>query len=243
MRKGPSFKKQPDTVIKTPLESMVEKIQTGSAFVYGCAEYDYDSYRPCRDDLELCSDYCRCGIIQNARVTSVDADFIVKAITKDCNDTMLVYCVDRALRASKALDVHSWEVNVCGGYYGEEVHGVRLEPHVQEELIKMISELEGLTPVEMIKKVLEYEYGYVLPRLQKCTEAKIITLPLDLIKLFNDEYLRKVSKETVDFYQKYDLPRGICVFKSGCYSLVDGYHRMLAAQKSGADSVSIIEMS
>lgn len=223
---------------------MIEKIQAGTVFGYGCAEYDYDNYNACAHSSDCCKDdYCRCGVIQNAHVTSVNADYIVKAITKDCTDTMLVYCVDRILRASKALELHSWEVNVCGGYYGEEVEGVRLESKVQDELIKMISSLEKLTPIEMVKKALEYEYGYVLPRLQKCTDVKIITVSLSKVKMFNDEYLRKVSKEAVEFYKKYDLPRGVCVYKGGCYSLVDGYHRMLAAQNSSEDSVSIIEIS
>lgn len=229
---------------KTPLGSIIEKINDRYTFSYSAADYDYDTHYACKNGSDCCdNDYCRCGIIQNACVTKVNTDYIVKTLTEDVKDDIfLPYCIDRIIRTSKILDLSSWEVDVGGGYYGEEVNGVRLDASVINDLITSLTELENLSPVDKVKKLLEREYGYVLPRLEKLSDAKVVEVDLDSIKLFNDEYLRKISKDTVDFYKDYNLPRGVCVKAGKLYSVVDGYHRMLSAQKNKLKTIKIIEL-
>jgi len=222
----------------TPIQSVIEKINDSHAFAYGVAEYDYDRSRNnCR-----CGDYCRCSVIVGERVTSVKPDEIFKILTADINDVILTYCIDRTVRASKVMDLNSWEVNITGGYYGEEVHGVRLIDSVKSELIKSLSGLGSLSDVDMIKKVLEYEYGYVLPKLADAKYTDVVKVKLDDVKLFNDQYMRKVSKSIVDSYVNYDLPRSVCLKEGYKYVVIDGYHRMMSAQQQKLDSVRIIEL-
>ncbi len=230
--------------VLTPLQQVIKRIGDPYAFGYGAAEIEYDSYYACEHGSDCCQhDYCRCGVIRNARVVSVDASAIVAKLTEDIEkDMLLCYCVDRVLRSSKALEMDSWEVNVTGGYYGEEVHGVKLDDKVHIDLIQSLQELESLTPTERVKKLLEWEYGYVLPRLADFQNVRLVQADLNDVKLFNNEYLRKISKEAVDFYKDYNLPRGVCVKEGTCYSLVDGYHRMLSAQKNKHERVLVVEM-
>lgn len=230
----------------TTLEKLIESVNNLGSYSYGLAEYDYDTYHACAHGSDCCkNDYCRCGVIQNARVTSINADYIAKTLTDGCEaDQLLAYCIDRSLRSSKAMDLDKWEVHITGGYYGEECHGVKLDGSIQSELIQRFTELDALTPADKVKKLLEYEYGFLLPRLETCANVRIINVSTDRIKLFNNDYLRKISKDTVEFYKDYKLPRAVCTKDHrDLYSVIDGYHRMLAAHKSKLPTVSIIEMS
>jgi hypothetical protein len=228
------------TTSSKAFEHAIAKMNERHPFDDGVVEYDYDhdGWCGCNDD------YCHHHKINNAEVKEVNVDYIVKELVGDCNDVIAVYCIDRVVRNSNLPDIDSWEVDIGEGYYGEQVDGVLLEEGVKKQIVKQLTELNSLTTdIDRIKKVLEYEYGYILPKIKDLTTAKVVSVNLYDVKLLNDEYLRKVSKETVDYYQSYELPRGVCMKESDKYSLIDGYHRMFSALKYKVARVVIIELS
>lgn len=226
---------------RTVFEKAIDKLNDPKAWRYGAAEYDYESGSSCGDE---CEGYCHHTTVNNVEITEVNVDYIVKELTTGCKDVLTSYCIDRVIHSSKLHETSSWAANVGRGYYGQEVNGVSLKDDVKKQLIEQLAELNSLTSdIERIKKVLEYEYGYILPKIKDLTTAKVVSVKIDEIKILNDEYLRKVSKETVDYYQSYELPRGVCMKEGDHYSLVDGYHRMFSALKYKLAKVVIIELS
>jgi len=239
---GGKMKKKKEEPIS--LQTMLGRLRDPRGFYYGAAEYDYDSYKACQNGSSCCDhDYCRCGVITNAHIKSVNINYVIDLMTKDCQDELLCYCVDRVMRISKVMDVNSWKINISGGYYGEEVHGVSLIEEAEKDTSNMLVELDKLTNIDKIKKLLEYEYGWVLPKLKSLTRVKISEIPLEDINLFNDSYVRKLSKESIDYYKDYKLPRAVCILAADHSNIViDGYHRMMSAQKNKLATVKIIEL-
>jgi hypothetical protein len=231
-------KRAPKPPRLSPLQTLIQKLEHPGRwerfFGYDTAEFDYD-----RTDCTGCSDYCRCTRIINAHITEINVDVILDNLTKDLDDVLLTYCVDRTARASKLLNKDSWEVDVQGGYYGDEANGVRLHDTVLSDLIQSLKDLEPLSDADRIKKVLVDEYGYLLPHLVTCTKVKVIQADLGQMEMRQDHYRSKIAKEMVDYYTDYKFPRAACTYQ-GTYTVIDGYHRMFSAQKQALKSVPII---
>lgn len=220
--------------------NIMSKAHEPYTLAYYAVECDYDTDYNC--DEECCGDYCRCGVIVDAKIKSIDVDQILKKLIPTNDDVMASYCIDRVIRSSKMLDKGSWEVDICNGYYGQECRGGVLDSSVQKEIIDMLTKLETLSDLKRVRQLLIYEYGYLLPYLQEYNAVKIENIKLDQIKLFNREYQKKVSKKEVDYYADYQLPRAVCIMEGDQYTVIDGYHRMVSAHNQNLGSVSIIQL-
>ena len=236
----------------TEVQSIIDRIDSKSYYespFYFAIECEYDRIRDC--ERGGCDSICRCSTLENVKVVSVDIDAIVSGMLGGSDnrkkgitaDPFLRYCVDRIVRIHELYDTNNWEPNITGGYYGEECDGAELSYGIKKKLIENIGSLEGLDPIDMIKTVLKLEYGYLLPKIKDMNQVEIIDVALDRIKLFNEDYSKKVSQETVDHYVEYDFPRAICTKSGELYAVIDGFHRMLAAQKNNKETVSIIVLS
>jgi len=238
----------------TEVQKIVDRIDINnnnayyeSPFCYGI-EVEYDRYNDCENNG--CDSICRCGVLENARVISVNIKSIIEQLLGGdhrkknvITNPFLRYCVDRIVRINKLYDTNNWEPNITGGYYGEECHGGDLNPSLKQKLVNEINSLEGFAHIDTIKEVLKLEYGYLLPKIKHLTQAEIIEVETDHIKLFNDDYSKKVSQEAVDHYADYDFPRAICTKSNGLIPVIDGFHRMIAAQKNNLKQVPIIMLS
>ena len=209
--------------------------------------YDYNDYRNC--DAYGCDDegICRCGTIENAHVLTVDIPSIVNEVYANHFDNSLstkrnsiinsilggvskeidIYTIDRILRINKAYEPTNWEVQVCGGYYGQEIDDVLLENSVAQKIEDQINEalsIIDLTP--RIEYLLMLEYGSILPSLQG-RQYSIETVERDSIIFGSDEHYRKVNTKSLDHYsdKNYTGIRGIALVKDDRYRLIDGYHR------------------
>lgn len=198
-------------------------------------DYDYNTTK-----CNCGESYCSCGKIINAIVRSVDLNAITKHLTSKVSDPFSAYCVNRLLVINKLFNFNNWRVNIVSGYYGEEVRGAILNSNCQNDLICHFKELDNLNAVDKIKKILEFEYGFLLESLKPCTAVKIITVPISKIKPFNQDYSRKVSKKDVSFYLECDAPRAVCTKAGDTYAVIDGYHRMTAAIQQQLKKVTII---
>ena len=218
----------------------------GQNFRYN-VNYDYSDYRNC--DAYGCDDegICRCGTIENAHVLTVDIPSIVNEIYANHFDNSLatkrnstinsilggvskeidIYTIDRILRINKAYEPSNWEVQVCGGYYGQEIDDVLLENSVAQKIEDQINEaLSIIDLTSRIEYLLMLEYGNILPALQG-RQYSLETVERDSIIFGSDEHYRRVNTKSLDHYsdKNYDGIRGIALVKDGKFRLIDGYHR------------------
>lgn len=207
-------------------------------YVYDCEGYGCDE-----------EGICRCGTIEEEAVTSVDISAMTKAIYEtlfeegkaaERNDAINmvlygvgkdidIYCIDRILRHKKVWDHECWDIEVAGGYYGQEIESVKLRDSVACDIEDMISEAISLkTLKEKVEFLLKLEYGRVLDELKRC-RYEYETVEIADVVFGSEGHLGKVKSKKLDFYKdsSYSGIRGILKkTKGGKLKVIDGYHRM-----------------
>ena len=212
-----------------------------------CVDYDYNNYYSCSESGCNEEGICRCGVIENAYVESVDITSITNKIYDSYNDNSIstkrnstinsilggvskeidIYTIDRILRINKVYEPSNWDVQVCGGYYGEEIDDVILEDSVAKKIENQLEDAFNIIDLtERIEFLLMLEYGELLPSLQGC-KYSIETVERDSIIFGSDEHYRKVNSKNLEHYsdKKYQGIRGIALVKGDKFRLIDGYHR------------------
>lgn len=209
--------------------------------------YDYHDYTSCSESGCNEEGICRCSIIEDARVISVNIPNMVNHIYDNYFDDSIstkrnstinsilggvskeidIYTIDRILRINKVYEPSNWDVQVCGGYYGQEIDDVILEDSVAQKIENQLEEafnIIGLT--ERIEYLLMLEYGKILPEL-KGRKYSIETHERDSIIFGSDEHYRKVNTKSLDHYsdKNYTGIRGVALSKGDKLRLIDGYHR------------------
>lgn len=212
-------------------------------------DYDYDRSQ-CTCNAYEDGDYCRCTTIERAWVESINIKEVIdKLYTKYCKEHSEIneYCFERICVAMKIYDKDYYEVESCPGYYGEEIGGVYFEK--EEELVNTYNELLTLgSDIEKIKYVLELEYGYLLDRVKFKTSAKVEEVDTEKIKLPQQEYFVKLSKEVIEDYKNRKLPVAVCIKEKDrfydvfdTYTLIDGYHRFVANKEKATMKIIVLE--
>ena len=210
-------------------------------YTYDCENYGCDE-----------EGICRCGTINNEHIDSVDVSLIVKRIYDEffeqgkaanrnnaINEVLYgigkdidIYTIDRILRSYKIWENENWNIEVEGGYYGQEVNDVRIKESIadkiEEELLIVFS-LPSLK--EKIEYLLKVEYGKILPELSNCNYESIVIDKDDVI-FGVEKHLNKVMKKDLDFYadKNYNGIRGIVVKSGDKWRIVDGYHRIFTTK-------------
>ena len=209
--------------------------------------YDYDNRTTCYESGCSEEGICRCSTIENACVISVNIPNMVNHIYDNYFDDSIstkrnstinsilggvskeidIYTIDRILRINKVYEPSNWEVQVCGGYYGEEIDDVILEDVVAQKIETQLEEafnIIGLT--ERIEFLLMLEYGRILPELKDC-KYSLETIERDSIIFGSDKHYRKVNTKNLEHYsdKNYQGIRGIALDKGDKLRLIDGYHR------------------
>ena len=207
-------------------------------------EVDYDYERSqCTCNAYEDGDYCRCTTIERAWVESINVKLVIKKLyDKYCKDHSEIneYCFDRICSAFKIYDKDYYEVESCGGYYGEEIEGVYFEN--EKKVVEAFNEvLEFDSDIEKIKFVLELEYGYLLDKVKSATVAYILPVPTRHITLPQQEYFVKLDREVIEDYKNRKLPIAVCLESGGWYKLVDGYHRFVANKDRATNKIIVLE--
>jgi hypothetical protein len=199
--------------------------------VYYGADYDYTRTQ-CNGG---CIDYCRCTSVVGARVKNIDVEDIVNRIQKlfSTESEITKYCIDRVLRHSELTKIDLWKVNITGGYYGEEVDGVRFT--CSHDIINLLSELFDKPEHERINYILTNEYGYLLPDAED-RKWKIETALTSNIMVNNKSHYIRLNKDIIEKYERIiekDKNYIICIcLKNGDnFRLIDGYHRFAASSE------------
>lgn len=209
-------------------------------------EYDYERSQ-CTCNAYEDGDYCRCTTIERAWVESINVHMVIeKFYKKYCPEQSKInrYCFDRICTAFKIYDKDHYEVESCGGYYGEEIEGVYFDD--ESRLLEAFADLLALeTDIEKIKYVLEIEYGYLLERVKNKTAAKIEMVNTDSIVLPQQEYFVKLDREVIEDYKNRDLPIAVCLNEKDSYCdkyiLIDGYHRFIANKDKRMMIIVVLE--
>jgi hypothetical protein len=215
-------------------------------------EYDYSREYYC--DQSGCNDegICRCSSIVDVYIKNVDLLFISDLIYSDLlpsdkvskkremklsellygGETVDRYCIYRILSTNKVYMPCNWELNIIGGYYGQETEGFIMDPSVFSKIKSQIEFLYSLQSMsDKLKYVLELEYGHLNDTV-KYSNFEIISIYKTDIdnKSLNKNHLSNVKQEDLSHYNidSYNLPRGIVKKVSSGYSIIDGYHRIEA---------------
>jgi hypothetical protein len=195
---------------------------------------------------------CRCGTIYDEHVESVDVSLLVKKIYDDffeqgkaadrnnaINEILYgigkdidIYTIDRILRSYKIWENENWDIEVDGGYYGQEVGDVTIKESIAdkiEEELWIVFSLPSLK--EKIEYLLKVEYGKILPEIADANYESIVIDKDDII-FGVEKHLKKVMKKDLDFYsdKKYNGIRGIVKKSGDKWRVIDGYHRIFSTK-------------
>lgn len=224
---------------------------TGFNFL-DCVEYEYEQLQTCETSGCLDEGICRCSTIENCEVTDVrfsklvnsvydlyfdnsksgkrtlKINYVLGDITKDIE----LYTIDRILRINKVYSSNSWEIQVCNGYYGQEISCIILNHNLSTKIeseLKLALNIINLT--KRIEYLLTLEYGKVLPELQNCNYL-LSNIEKDSIIFGSKPHFDRVKEKKLIFYsdENYKLVRGIVIEKEDGYRLIDGYHRCFASE-------------
>jgi hypothetical protein len=203
-----------------------------------CCEYHCEYYYPCQNGSDCCEgDYCRCSQITSSEIKEIYPYSLEYHLHNSKTKYDIVkYCLDRVIR-SEMLSPSAWKIIPCSGYYGEEISSIQLNNYNQ--ISNFLLTLDKVSNIQKLKTILNYEYGFLLPEIEKAKTYKTITVNLDRVKLNNTQYIKKVSKEP-DYYSFYNYPRAICFREGPNFRVVDGYHRVISAQKNLLKTIPII---
>jgi hypothetical protein len=207
-----------------------------------CVDYDYDedfsNHQECEEER-----ICRCSTIENLRIEDLSISSVEEELLKIYNweykninkQPIFVYALERYLRiiVKKYGADEIFQAHVYNGYYGEEVKNVNIE---NTTIIAGLAHLPTLNSDKLIEFVLIEEYGYLLPKLQGSVYT-IETVLLKDIVIPNDSYVRKLDKDIIESYKNYD---GIVAILDGNNHVIDGYHRIIAAQQDEKKKVKVI---
>ena len=220
--------------------------QYNGVYVDFSHSYDCESYGCDEEGI------CRCGSIHNEHVESVDVSLIVKKIYDDCfeqgkaatrnnaiNEVLYgigkdidIYTIDRILRSYKIWENENWNIEIDGGYYGQETGDVTIKEAIADKIEAELWTVFALpTLKEKIEYLLKVEYGKVLPELSNCSYESIVIDKDDVI-FGVEKHLHKVMKKDLDFYsdKNYSGIRGIVVKSGDKWRIVDGYHRIFTTK-------------
>ena len=217
-------------------------------FQYKGAQVRYDATNDCA--ARGCDDegICRCGGIENEFVSAVDIskmsdcvydsyfegwknakrNNVINNILYGIGKEIDVYCIDRILRAHKIWMPEKWDVEVIGGYYGQEIGDVSIRPEFAAQIEADIEKAISLGTIkEKAVFLLCLENGRLLPELEG-KDFEIKTIGIDEVEFGNKEHAERASSKENAFYsdRNYFGIRGIVIESGGKYRVVDGYHRI-----------------
>jgi len=195
---------------------------------------------------------CRCGTIYDEHVESVDVSLLVKKIyddffeqgkAADRNNTINellygigkdidIYTIDRILRSYKIWENENWDIEVDGGYYGQEVGDVTIKESIADKIEEELWIVFSLpTLKEKIEYLLKVEYGKILPEIVDSNYESIVIDKDDII-FGVENHLKKVMKKDLDFYsdKNYNGIRGIVKKSGDKWRVIDGYHRIFSTK-------------
>jgi len=196
---------------------------------------DYETDHNCSESG--CDDegICRCGTISNVRVERVDSWDIARHYPT--GDIIHDYAVERLISRFRTDE---FDIEVGGGYYGDEIDGVTLTNAAQDSIHKAQA---LITTAEQVEHYLALENGEVLHK-HRDRQWEHVKIPID--DVIPGKNRAGLDKKQIAFYRdkfKYDkiTPTVLCEKKGhDKYVLIDGYHRYHAALEANKKKIDVI---
>lgn len=176
-------------------------------------------------------DYCRCGVIQNAKVVQNHKLKTLSVSNISFNNQYIPeeienYCLTRLMSIHRCFDATSYIVNVSDGYYGEEITSITLikETDFENDINHLLTLKSNH---EKIMFVLKKEYGYIANLISDTTTCSTIELPLSYINCSSGY---KLMTKKVDYC--YDINENEIIGILFNNIIVDGNNRFKMAKQS-----------
>jgi len=195
-----------------------------------CVDADYDTYRDC--EANGCDSICRCSTITNVEIESVSDPYITIKEDSGKNGRWVnykpsgieLYCIDRIKVYTGVYEKDNWDIDVCSGYYGDELGpGTFNNDDLLENRIKEMIEMDN--DLDKVLFVLELEYNFTADTIKDCNTAEVISInKKDVVTRFNENGF--VRKNDTKYPRDIDTKIPICIVREGL-ELVDGNNRML----------------
>jgi len=215
-------------------------------------EYDYDRVESPDHDECCANDYCRCTTLEEFVLEKVNTKEFINTINDALEINSDLFDKDVA-KICDELKTESFEFNVCGGYYGEELDSVLLEHFIiiklaniysikayrRAKLKKIVSNSENDVDYvldEYVKNILTEEYGYILDSLEK-SKFKIVDINTVDIIFPQNEYNEYIKFQNLSGYKNRKGVCGLVKLIDGKYHVIDGYHRINANIKKSTIKV------
>jgi hypothetical protein len=210
--------------------------------------YDYETSYSCEESRCNEEGICRCGTICDESINSVDLNKIsdrlynyifdkslstkrnniINSVLYGVTDEIEKYTIDRVLRINKLWNTSKWEIEVGGGYYGQEISSIKLRQDIIEKLeidLERAFDISDLN--KRIEFLLEIENGWILDEI-KGLKYTIQEIDRDDLIFGNLEHYKRVQREDLDFYsdKNYKGIRGLVKKNGDKWKIIDGYHRL-----------------
>lgn len=229
---------------------MIEALRNDFKYM---VSYDYDTIYSCEEYGCIEERICRCGHITNTYLNDVDISAIATNIYSEIFDNSMAtkrqsvinslwgiseeiekYTIDRILRINKIWNPEFWEINVSGGYYGQEVDEIVI---IEDVVQKLNTQLETAFAIDNLRDRVEYllnlENGYILETL-KDVNYVVSIIDIDDIIFSNPEHKKRILIEELEHYsdKKYTGIRGVVKKCGDKFKIIDGYHRLSKTENS-----------
>lgn len=194
--------------------------------------YDYSTINDC--GLNGCNieEACRCGVIVDLKITSVNFSNVVNSIYSNIenfnpnvkeNEILIKYGIEVIAKKNELYDKNNYEVNTVNGYYGEEIGNIDINSsNFEKELLTFLKIKNNNNKIEYLLKL---EYTEVLPEYKdKIWDTK--TVPIDKIKV-NEDYIKRLKNEALGYLTNICDKTVLVKKEGGFYKLIDGYHKYL----------------
>lgn len=204
---------------------------------------------------------CRCSRIEDVTINNVDLRRLSIDIFKRFEDDDIstkrnkkvseilwdydyseinIYCIERILTINKVWNEDSWFPRVSGGYYGEEIEDILLQPVIFEKISNEIQSIINLdTLEEKTFYLLQLEYGKVLDNLVG-KKISVQIVDYDKLEFSQKSHLEKVASKELKHYENYKGIKGLVKRYGEKYRVIDGYHRLFS-NKLKKVSVIVVE--
>lgn len=221
---------------------------------YSSIRVDLDYFYSCEESGCTDEGVCRCAEIISPQIVFVDTHKISKKIYEyyfdktqstirnntiqslfGITEELSLYSIDRILRTNEIWLEDLWDIKISHGYYGQECDGVYLKFDIANKIQQQIESALNLnSKKELVRYLLEIEYGHVIDKLKNC-DFNVISVSINDIVFGNNNHFNNVYKsDHLEHYSDKHYPgiRGIVTKLGDKYQLVDGYHRIVATENA-----------
>jgi len=262
-----SFRAFPE-LSRQSIETLWRELVNRGKGLKGVLPLDWDEERNCAEAGCFVIGKCCCAKISNVRIGEINglemaASVVDQRVEPDeegySRRALETWAMERGLQHMK-LGNDDFEIDVAGGFYGDEVTGVYLQPSAEEKVAALCRQIDDArSPSKLTKDILRREYGKLPQRVARFSFERR-RVPTEAIVFPNDWHASRLDQRAVARYKsraeeikffrrlthrlplapEYEIPLGVVERRGERYLVLDGYHRLTAAKKARLKEVGVL---